>query len=449
MTVPAGRASPRLTNSGSGVPSAMMVSPTSRRLLAASLGVIWSLLTCHLQAADDWPQWRGPTRDGRISAPAWPSSLDTNSLRPVWTVPLGPGYSGPIVSPSLVFVTETVSKKLERVTAFVRTSGKVRWTREWEGAVSVPFFAKSNGDWIRSTPAWDGTNLFVAGMRDILVCLNGEDGAERWRIDFVQALKSDVPAFGCVSSPLVDGDSVYVQAANGVARIQAATGKILWHACKEGAGMSGGSFGSPALLTLAGVRQLVVPTRTRLVGIALQDGAELWSHPIESFRGMNILTPVPAGNDRLFSSAYGGKSLGIDIRALDGKLTASTAWEFKAQGYMSTPVVIDNHAYLHLRSQRLTCLDLATGTERWTSGESFGKYWSLIANRDQVLALDEKGELILFKATPEKPDVVARRQISTSDTWAHLAVAGSSVFVRALDGLSMWDWTPSPSVPAR
>ena len=427
----------------------MKGSQSSRRTLAASLVVLLSLLPCHLQAADDWPQWRGPARDGRINAPAWPSTLDTNSLRAVWSAPMGPGYSGPIVTPTLVFATETISKRLERVTAFDRRTGTARWTREWEGAVSVPFFAKSNGDWIRSTPAWDGTNLFVAGMRDVLVCLNGADGTERWRIDFVQTLKSDVPAFGCVSSPLVDGDSVYVQAANGVARIQSATGKVLWHTCKEGGGMSGGSFGSPALLTLAGVRQLVVPTRSRLVGIALQDGAELWSHPIESFRGMNILTPVLAGNDRLFSSAYGGKCLGIDIRDKDGKLTASTAWEYKAQGYMSTPVVVDGHAYLHLRSQRVTCLDLATGTERWTSGESFGKYWSLIANGNQVLALDEKGELILFRATPEKLDVLARRKISTSETWAHLAVAGSSVFVRALDALTVWDWSIPPSSPAR
>jgi outer membrane protein assembly factor BamB len=420
-----------------------------RSLIGLALATLLPVSTSHARAEDTWPQWRGPTRDGSFHGAAWPASLDTNSLHQTWSIPLGPGYSGPVVTPSLVYVTETVSKKTERVTALDRKTGKVRWTREWEGAMSVPFFAKSNGDWIRSTPAWDGTRLYVAGMRDVLVCLDGEDGTERWRIDFVQALKSELPAFGFVSSPLVDGDSVYVQAGNGVARIEAATGKILWHACKEGGGMSGGSFGSPAIFTLAGIRQLVVPTRSRLVGLSLKDGAELWSQPIESFRGMNILTPVLAGKDRLFSSAYGGKTLGIDIRSNGDRLTSSVAWEYKAQGYMTTPVVIDGHAYFHLRSQRAMCIDLTAGTEKWTSGESFGKYWSLVSNQDRVLALDEKGELILFRATPDKLDILSRRKISNSDTWAHLAVAGQSVFIRSLDGLTAWNWSASVSPDAR
>jgi len=404
------------------------------------------LLTGFARAGDLWPQWRGPTRDGQLAGAPWPASLEGGRLHRRWTVPLGPGYSGPIVTTDTVFTAETVAKKSERVTALDRATGKVKWTREWEGAMGVPFFAKSNGDWIRSTPAWDGTNLVVGGMRDVLVSLSGADGTERWRLDFVKALGTDLPAFGFVSSPLVDGGSVYVQAGGGVARVEAATGKLLWHVGKDGSGMMGSAFGSPVLLTLAGRRQLVVQSRTRLAGFALEDGAELWAMPVESFRGMNILTPVAAGPDRLFTSTYGGKTLGIDVRAEGGVFRASTAWEFKAQGYMTSPVVVDGHAYLQLRSQRAMCIELAAGREMWTTRESFGKYWSLVANRDRVLALDERGELILFRATPEKFEVLSRLKVSESDTWAHLAVAGNTLFIRALDGIAAWDWTePSPA----
>ena len=406
-------------------------------LLAALLGT--------LRAGDTWPQWRGPNRDGGFEGAPWPASLEGERLVRRWNFPQGPGYSGPVVTPDTVFTTETVSKRRERVTALARTNGSVRWTREWEGSLSVPFFAKSNGDWIRSTPAWDGTNLFVGGMRDVLVCLDGRDGTERWRLDFVQQLGSDLPAFGFVSSPLVDGDSVYVQAGGGVARVEAATGKMRWHGCKDGAGVMGSAFGSPVLLTLAGRRQLVVQSRTRLMGISLEDGRELWALPVEAFRGMNILTPVQAGTNRLFTSTYGGKTLGIDVREADGKFQAAVAWEFKAQGYMTSPVVFDGHAYLQLRSQRALCIDLAGGQEKWTTRESFGKYWSQVLNRDRVLALDEKGELILFRATPEKFEVLSRRKISESDTWAHLAVAGNTLFIRSLDGLAAWDWSEPPS----
>ena len=340
-----------------------------------------------------------------------------------------------------VFTTETIDKKRERVTALRRSDGSVIWKRDWEGAMSVPFFARSNGDWIRATPALDGDTLYVAGMRDVLVALDARDGSERWRLDFVQRFGSDLPTFGFVSSPLVDGDSIFVQAGGGVARLRKSDGQVVWHGVKDGGGMMGSAFGSPVILTLAGRRQLVVQTRTRLVGVGLEDGAELWSLPVESFRGMNILTPTLAGRDRLFTATYGGKTLGIDIRADGGAFRAVPAWEFKAQGYMTSPIVHDGHAYLQLRSQRALCIELATGRERWTTSESFGKYWSMVASGQRILALDERGELILFRADPEKFDVLGRRKVAESDTWAHLAVDGSSLYIRGLNSLTAWEWS--------
>jgi hypothetical protein len=262
-------------------------------------------------------------------------------------------------------------------------------------------------------------------------------------LDFVKRFGSDLPTFGFVSSPLVDGDSLYVQAGGGVARLRKADGQVVWHGVKDGGGMMGSAFGSPVILTLAGKRQLVVQARTQLIGVSLEDGSELWALPVESFRGMNILTPTFAGKDRLFTATYGGKTLGIDIRSEQGRFRAVPAWEYKAQGYMTSPIIHQGHAYLQLRSQRALCIELATGQEKWTTGESFGKYWSMVAQGDRILALDERGELILFRATPEKFDVLSRRKVSDSDTWAHLAVDGSAVYVRELNGLSAWDWTTS------
>jgi len=401
------------------------------------------LLCVSLAAAEPWNQWRGPTRDGQVSGASWPSRLDEGSLKRRWRLPLGPSYSGPVMNSDQLFTTETVDKKRERVTALRRSDGSVLWTRDWEGSMSVPFFARSNGDWIRATPTLDGETLYVAGMRDVLVALNTTDGSERWRLDFVKRFGSDLPTFGFVSSPLVDGDSLYVQAGGGVARLRKSDGQVVWYGVKDGGGMMGSAFGSPVILTLAGKRQLVVQARTQLIGVSLEDGSELWSLPVESFRGMNILTPTFAGKDRLFTATYGGKTLGIDIRSEQGRFRAVPAWEYKAQGYMTSPIIHQGHAYLQLRSQRALCIELATGQEKWTTGESFGKYWSMVAQGDRILALDERGELILFRATPEKFDVLSRRKVSDSDTWAHLAVDGSAVYVRELNGLSAWDWTTS------
>ncbi len=130
----------------------------------------------------------------------------------MWRAELGPSYSGPIVSGDRVFTTETKDKKLEVVTAFDRITGRQIWRVQWEGAMTVPFFAKSNGDWIRSTPALDGDRLYVAGMRDVLVCLDAGNGNEVWRKDLAKELGTPLPDFGFVCSPLVDGEAVYVQA---------------------------------------------------------------------------------------------------------------------------------------------------------------------------------------------------------------------------------------------
>ena len=405
------------------------------------------MLCSSLMAAESWDQWRGPNRDGRISGAKWPAGLDEARLKKRWQLPLGPSYSGPVMNAERVFITETVDKMREQVTALRRSDGSVVWKRDWEGAMSVPFFARSNGDWIRATPALDGDTLYVAGMRDVLVALNSTDGSERWRLDFVKRFGADLPTFGFVSSPLIDGDSVYVQAGGGVARLRKADGQVVWHGARDGGGMMGSAFGSPVILTLAGKRQLVIQARTRLFGVALEDGAELWSLPVESFRGMNILTPTFAGKDRLFTAAYGGKTLGIDIRSENGGFRAVPAWEFKAQGYMTSPIIHEGHAYLQLRSQRALCIELATGAEKWTTSESFGKYWSMVAQSDRILALDERGELILFKATPEKFDVLSRRKVAESDAWAHLAVDGSELYIRELKALSVWDWSSGASQP--
>jgi outer membrane protein assembly factor BamB len=398
-----------------------------------------ALASAFLQAAD-WPQWRGPNRDGQFNGPAWPEKLDTNHLQRAWRVELGSSYSGPIVSGDRVFTTESKDKKFEVVTAFDRKTGKELWRAQWEGAMTVPFFAKANGDWIRATPACDGESLFIAGMRDLLVCLDAATGKERWRFDFVKKLEAPMPDFGFVCSPLVDGEFVYVQAGASFVKLNKRTGELLWRTLEDKGGMWGSVFSSPMFAELAGKRQLVVQTREKLAGVDPADGKVLWEQPVEAFRGMNILTPV-AYKDTIFTSTYGGKTIGFKVAQTDGKFTVTEAWKHKAQGYMSTPVVIDGVAYNHLKSQRVMAIEVESGRELWTSDKSFGKYMSLVAQGDRILALDQRGQLFQFQANKEKFEQLGQRKLSDSETWAHLAVAGDQLFVRELNALTAYRWS--------
>lgn len=390
-----------------------------------------------VDAADEWLQWRGEHRDGTVSGNPWPA--DFSGLKEKWRVPLGQSYSGPLITKKLVITTESRERQFEAVRAYDRETGKEVWRTEWEGHQGVPFFAWRNGDWMRSTPVCDGPNLYVAGMRDVLVCLETATGKEKWRVDFVKEFKSDPPAFGFVCSPLLDGDALYVQAGGAFCRLEKESGKVVWKTLEDGGGMYGSAFSSPFIASPGGKRQILVQTRTDLCGVNPADGAVLWMQKIEAFRGMNIFTPVVAG-DRIFTSAYKGVSQAWDLIPSGGAMAPKLAWEHKSEGYMSTPLLISGNIYMLHRNQRFLCLDLAKGEQRWVSEQKFGEYWSLISREDRILSLDQKGVIRLVRATPEKFDLQAERKISEDETWAHIAAVDGHLAVRELKALVFWDW---------
>jgi len=373
-----------------------------------------------------------------VAAGDWPDGLAPERLENRWRVELGPSYSGPVLAGDLVIVTETRDKKTEHVRALDRATGRERWQVEWEGAMSVPFFAASNGSWIRSTPCVDEGRVFVAGMRDLLVCLEAATGKELWRVDFVQALESPLPSFGFVSSPLVIGEHVYVQAGSGFVKLDKATGRIVWRVLDDGGGMSGSAFSSPYLTTIGGLPQILVQTRNDLAGVDPEQGTVLWKTGVEAFRGMNIVTPT-VHDGKVFTTSYGGGSFLFAVDPDETEKPVAQLWRNKVQGYMSSPIVIGGHAYVHLRNQRFACLDLATGKETWIT-KPFGKYWSLVANGDRILALDETGDLRLIRATPESFELVGEAKVAEEESWAHLAVEGRELYVRDLKGLTAYEW---------
>ena len=155
------------------------------------------------------PQWRGPARTGHTTGANWPANFQ--NLEVSWRAPLAKGYPGPIVAEDRVFVAETANGDTEVVKALDRKTGKELWQVSWKGKISVPFFAKKSGDWIRSTPAFDGSTLYVGSMEEVLVALDGKTGRELWRVDFPNRFHQPKPEFGFASSPLLDGEFLYVQ----------------------------------------------------------------------------------------------------------------------------------------------------------------------------------------------------------------------------------------------
>ncbi len=391
-----------------------------------------------VSAAPDWLEWRGPTRNGNIhlGAAPWPERLTKENLRKIWSADLAEGYSGPIISGNRLFTVETKDKEREIVRAFDRKTGKQIWESAWAGKAKVPFFAAKNGSWVRSTPACDGKTLYVGGMRDVLVALDAATGNERWRVDFPQAEQTARPQFGFVCSPLLAKDHIYVQAGAALRKIRKSDGKTVWKALEDERAMWGEAFSSPVRATMGGRDQILVQTRMSLAGVAPGDGKVLWSTPVKAFRGMNILTPTAIG-DNVFTATYGGGSFYFKV---DEKGAAQTWNNEKLEGFMSSPLAIDGKIYLHGRDKRLHCLDPAQRKVLWSTKNKFGEYWSMVANRNRVLALDQDGDLILFDADPSGFKLVDRLQVSERSTWAHIAVCGSEIYIRDLKGITAYRW---------
>lgn len=386
-----------------------------------------------LQAsASTWNQWRGPDRDGVWKGPL-PTSLTDMTL--AWTKPLDPSYSGPVTDGRLVYTTETVDEKFERVTAFDLQTGESVWTNQWEGAIKVPPFAADNGSWIKSTPALSSDALVVLGVRDDLVCLNPADGQIQWRVDLAERFGSQRPMFGAVCSPLIDGDSVYIQGGGATLKLSLLDGATIWRGLADEE--DDDAFSSPIIATLDGVKQLIVQTRTRLCGVSIDDGSLLWSEPIQAYRNMNVLTPTIIG-DRIFTASHSGRSLMFEVTRSDDQWNVQEQWSQKIQAYMSSPVVDKDTIYLHSKNERLTAMDINTGEILWT-GKPMGKYQSLVRNDEMILVLDEGGELLSVKPDRSELTIQERRKVA-EDSWAYLAVFNNGLIVRDLNALKVYRW---------
>jgi outer membrane protein assembly factor BamB len=389
-----------------------------------------------------WDQWRGPARNGITSGPPWPESLQGDHLVTSWRVPLGAGYSGPVVAADRVFVLETTGSDREGVRAFDRATGRQLWNSEWRGGTTVRLAGRPRGSFVKSTPAFDGERLYAAGMGELLVCLDGATGAVLWSYDFPKLYGTKVPGFGCVSSPLVVGEFVYMQAANSFVKLDKRTGLVVWRtliADKLRLLTDDGAEASPVYAVIQRQPQLVVQARSGVHGVELEHGTVLWSQRTEAFMDNDILTPLVLGDYVFTACQKGGVSLYHVRRDGDG-FASETVWhQSKPSGYMSSPVVVAGYGYLHAENNRLACIDLRSGETAYTT-KPFGPYWSMAARGDKILALDGDGELILLRANTSRFELLDRRKVSDQDTWGHIAVCGDQVFVREKEGLLALQW---------
>lgn len=374
-------------------------------------------------SAQDWPQWLGPTRDGKIddTIEPWKKPLEA-----VWSVPVGDGHSSPIVAQGMVFLHHKPGNSDEETLTAWDLSGK----KVWEVTNPRDPFKSEFGVGPRATPSYSDGKIYSLGVTGILICRDAATGKEIWSKPLLAEFKAKNLYFGVSSSPLVDGNYVYVMPGGELGSIVALnkkTGDLVWKS-----GTDRASYSSPTITVLEGRKLLVFQTERGVVGLDPATGKEQFRIPLKDLLNESSTTPVRIG-DMLFASSVTFGSIGIKLSATEP--VASQAWKNnKLTCYFGTPVEFDGSLYavtgqIVNPTATLHCIDPKTGQSLW-SKKGVGTYHAtLLRTREKLLILEEKGDLVMVQPSKEGYQELARSPLCKM-TWAHPAYAQGMLFIR-------------------
>ena len=391
-------------------------------------GLAFCLLLPVLSAAD-WPQWRGPNRDGKSVETgllgAWPRQGPPLVFR---AAGLGEGYSSLAVTRGRIF-TQGQRKDGEFVLAFDAATGK----KVWE-APNGKVFRERRGHGPRGTPTVDGDRVYALAGDGTLGCFDFQSGKALWGFNVVERFGAKVPGWGISESPLVDGERVIVMPGGKGAALVALdkkSGNVLWKSQNDSA-----AYSSAIAFDNDGIRQVVAFSDDAVFAVRADNGALLWRNKRVTNMIANIATPIFAEGLLFVSSDYG---TGGALFRLKGEAKPEEVYFTRdMKNHYSTSVLVGETLY-GFSSSVLTALDFKTGRVRWRD-RSVGK-GSLIYADGLLYVLGESGMLALVEASPEAYREKSRFELTRGDfpAWSPPAIANGKLYLREQDNLYCWD----------
>lgn len=392
--------------------------------------------------AQEWTQWRGPTRDGLVPASIAPASWP-ESLRRTWRVEIGEGYSSPVVSSGRVFVHSRRDPD-EIVMAIDLAGGKVLWQQKYLAAFQKNQYAARMAKGPNSTPLVLSGRLFTLGVSGVFTVWDTATGHQLWSKDFSKTVETSKLFCGTAASPLAVGGLVVVQVGSDVhggqiLAFDPATGTTKWEWRGPGPG-----YASPIVIDVEGTVQVVTLTERSIVGVDAKTGSELWSAPFPDEWQENIVTPFWTGSQLIISGIRQGTHA-YALQKANDKWQATEAWKNATVAmYMSTPVYSDGLIYGHSKKQRgqFVALDAKTGDIRWVSEGRDGDHASVLLTPRHIVYLTNGGDLIIVRRGTAAFEVERRYKVADAETWSIPALLGTDVLVR--DANSVIRLTPGP-----
>ena len=368
------------------------------------LFLVFRAIGAQTTVADEWPQWRGPNRDGVWREDGLVERFASDELEIRWRQPIGSGYSGPTVAGGRVYVTDRLvePEQIERVHCFDAKSGEPVWSYRYDCPYKVSYTAGP-----RASVTIDDGRAYSLGTMGHLFCFDAAGGKPLWSKDLKTQYKIRMPIWGIAASPLVEGKLVIVQIGGLEACLVAfdkKTGREAWRALADHA-----SYSVPIMIEQAGRRVMVCWTGESFVGLNAATGEIYWRQPLKPAKMViNIATPVVKNNRAFFTSFYDGSfmlSLGSDEPSAELLWSRSGRDERHTDALhsiISTPYLEGDYVYGIDSYGEFRCLDAETGKKYWTHNCLASVWGSPLIADGKVYVANEDGNMLIFKLAKRK-----------------------------------------------
>jgi outer membrane protein assembly factor BamB len=405
----------------------------SCRLHLVLLLVSASITLAGQGAGPDWPQFRGPNRDGALASftepTSWPAQLTQR-----WKVEVGEGHASPIIVGARIYMFSRQGAN-EVMRAIDAATGKTAWETSYAAPVTMNPAAKAHGPGPKSTPTFANGRLYSLGMGGIVTAFDAASGKRLWQKPAGPVL----PLYGTAMSPLVDRGLVIVHMGGhdkgALTAFDANTGDVKWTWTGDGP-----SYASPIVVDIDGVRQLITFSQESLVGVSIADGQLLWRRPYSTEYTQNIITPMAVGQT-LIVAGYQKPVSALRIVRKGGQWSAENVWENTGTAlYMANAVVAGDKVFglSHRNSGQYVLIDLKTGKTLWTGMPRQAENAAILHAGDVVFSLEDDAELMIGRIGPAGFQELKRYTVANSATWAQPAISGNRIFVKDLSTLALW-----------
>ncbi|HTG45747.1 MAG TPA: PQQ-binding-like beta-propeller repeat protein [Verrucomicrobiae bacterium] len=394
-------------------------------------------------AAADWPQWRGPSRDGWAGRDEKLAAEAVREPKRLWKLPIGGGFSSPIIfGDSVIYLDENEGKEVAHCVELI--SGKERWRLPY-----ADVFQDEWGAGPRSTPFTDGEKVFFHSCNGEFRCVDFKSGKVIWGFSFgaygveflgSKAQEGTATRRGNNGSGILDGDSVIVPVGSKdgatLVCLKKEDGVLRWKSGNDEA-----AYSSPVVANIAGARQVVALTADYLAGYDRISGRQLWAVRLVTNAKRHAMTPIIEGN-RIYVNSHTFGLICYEIVNEGGSFKAMQKWKnAEAKINVATPVLIDGFLYSHGANKNFICVDAKTGAQRWSQAGFGQQYSSTLAVGNSLLVISDFGEAVLLRPSPEKYDEIARGQLAAKN-WNHPALGRGKLVVRDQRELNCYEASP-------